>query len=123
MFLGGEELLEGAVLFNAPDPDAEAVADQRRGDDAEREQPLKHAGAFTAIGGAEAFGEIKRDDHSDQSGTHPLQQTSHHQRAESLGQGDHRDARHKHQATDNHHRLAADQIGQHPCKQRGNDTS
>ena len=112
-----------ARFFDPAEPDAETPADQCRGDNPQRKEPLEETGAFAAIRGFEAFGEIKRDDHSDETGADALQQTTEYQRAETVGQGNHRDAQHEEQSAGDHHRLAPEPVGEHAGEERGDDAA
>ena len=67
-------------------PGAEIKADDRRGDDAEREQPLENPRAFAAIRRRQAFGQIQRHHHADQSAADALQQAPENQRAIAVRQ-------------------------------------
>lgn len=92
--------------------DAEIEADDGRRNDPKSQQPLEHAGALAAVGGAQAFGQIQRHHHAHQSGVDALEQAPEHERPVAVRQRDQRDAGHKQQAAEGHEPLSAQPVGQ-----------
>ena len=62
-----EEFFGVAEFLHVVQPHAEEDGDQRGGDDAQRQQPLKDAGPLAARGRAQAFRQIQRNDDADQA--------------------------------------------------------
>ncbi len=98
----------------------EIHANDSRRDDTEGQKPLENSGAFAAIGRAEAFGQIERDDHANKPRADALQQSAQDQRSVALCQRDDRHTQHKHDPADRHQPFAPQPISQHPGEQRRN---
>ena len=95
---------------------AEIQADKRRGDDAQRQQPLKNARALATIGSIKTFRKIERHHDADESGADALQQPAQNQRFVALRQRNHRDADDKQNAAQCHHFFAPQPVGQQAGK-------
>ncbi len=113
----GEQLGCVAQLGHGIHAIAVIKTDDCRGKNAERQEPLKDAGAFAAAGSVQTFREIQRDDHANQTGADALQQPAENQGFVAMRQRDHRNADDKQDAAQRHHFFAAQPVGQHAGKQ------
>ena len=123
LILEGEE--RGGIGGSGHGLDAIAVIDahQRRGHDAQREQPLKDGRALAAARCGQALGQIERNHHADESAADALQQAAEKQRPVAVRKRDHGNAGDEGEAAEDHQRLAAHPVGQQAGKERGEDAA
>ena len=100
------------------DAKTEIHAHQGRRRDAEREQPLKDAGALAATRCRKTLRQIERNHHPDQSGTNALQQAANNQRLIAVRESNDWNADDEQNTAKSHEELAP-----HPISQRAREQS